>query len=191
MRSICLPVFFIVLLIGACCQPITERLCQTCPKQSTCLDGKCVCEIPGSVLMNETFCIAPGSFIAYFDDWYCMDTFAISLTLLPATGMPGTIASATVVAQTKRSGDIFSGSTQHSLFYLPLIDGDSIEIYDIPNSFGANFSDCVVPDGKCEINVFGKFRSPDTIDAVLKLHCRPVGVSVHGLEHKITFIKFK
>lgn len=186
--------FFIALVLSFCCcyqVPVPEPPCPTCPMFSFCLADTCKCGSIDDVMVNKQWCADTSGFVARFDDWYCIDTFTMRLEIpssLPATGV---LATGRVEVSNRRMGVGEISYSQQILLYYRRPDGDSIELYAIPTSLGGNTKHCVVDDGACEVDVFGKFRSADTIDAVLRLRCFPQNTPAHGDEHRIMFVRLK
>lgn len=175
-------------------KPISEPPCPpSCPQGSSCVDGICVCNYPGSVLINDKWCALPGSFVAYVSDWHCMDTFSFLLEIPPTFPPAGVLGNSIIQVTNSRAGDWHSGfhGSHQSLFYFPRPDGDSIEAYKIPPAQGSHLYSCVVDGGYCDVNMFGKFRSPDTIDLTLRLFCTPYTLPEHGEEVKVLCVRLK
>lgn len=188
---------FVIALMSAlvsCDKPKPVDPCPpSCPRKSSCVDGACVCNFPGATLVNNKWCARPGSFIAYVSDWYCMDTFSFLMEIPQNFPPAGVLGNSIIQITNSRAGDWnhrFEGSHQ-SLFYFPHPDGDSIEVYWVPTPKGLSDDHCIMDGGYCDVNMFGKFRSPDTIDAMLRLFCKPNTLPEHGDEVKVLCVRIK
>ena len=185
MRKITSILLFICLAIAACDKK-KESTCIECPVAgTTCVEGSCQCP-EGFGLVNNSMCVDTGGYVAYFEDWYCMNTFAISIGQ-PLNGEQ--VEGNRVYGYTLNSGRGYNATNQ-SLAYWRLPDGDSIVAYEIPPTMGGYRFGCQVNGGECAVNLYAKFRSPDTIDATLKLACTPANLPDHGNERKVVFVKY-
>jgi hypothetical protein len=177
-----------------------EDQTQPCPDCSNlenkiCVEGRCECSIPGASYLNEDWCLSPGeyTYLASFDDWYCLDTTAISLFLPDGLNPGGPIGVGNASIGIKNKLLARGMSLVQTMVYYPRVTGDSFVVrnipFSVPNGSGRY---CLVPDGTCEFDVFAKFRpnTKDTIDATLRLRCSPTSVPEHGDEKKVLFVKF-
>ncbi len=187
MRKVTSILLFICLVIAACDKK-KESTCMECPVPgTTCVEGACQCP-EGFGLVNNSMCVpTTNSYVAYFDDWYCMDTFAFQI-VDPLYG--GQVEGNRVYGYTLNPYTPTMYVANQSLAYWRLPDGDSIVAYEIPPTMGGYRFGCQVNGGECAVNLYAKFRSPDTIDATLKLACTPANLPDHGKERKVVFVKY-
>lgn len=70
-------------LFQACKESKQEAIpCPECPdQQSACIEGACQCNEGTYPINGHYWCASPGQYLAVFDDWYCLDTLA--LTIIP------------------------------------------------------------------------------------------------------------
>jgi hypothetical protein len=187
MRNI-ISILLLICFVIAACDKKKVPTCIDCPVAgTTCVEGECQCP-EGFGLVNNSVCADTGSYVAYFDDWYCMKTFAIGIGR-PSGG--GQEEGNQVYGYTLFPYTPTMYVANQSLGYWRLPDGDSIVAYSIPPAKGGYRFGCEVAGGECEIDLYGKFRSPDTLDATLKLACKPTSLPDHGNELKVVFVKYK
>jgi len=73
--------FALLLLFQACKETKQEVIpCPTCHDlRSKCIDAVCQCEEGTYQVNNSNWCVGPGQFMASFDDWFCLDTVALTI----------------------------------------------------------------------------------------------------------------
>jgi hypothetical protein len=187
MRNI-VSILLLICFVVAACDKKKVPTCIDCPVAgTTCVEGECQCP-EGFGLVNNSMCVDSNSYVAYFDDWYCMSTFAITIGL-PSGG--GLVEGNRVYGYTLNPNNGSFYGTNLGLGYWRFPDGDSIAAIALPPTKGGYRFGCEVAGGECEIDLRGKFRSPDTLDATLKLACKPTSLPDHGNELKVVFVKYK
>jgi hypothetical protein len=179
-------------LWSACNQMSNSSIndCPPCPNNTTCQDGDCGCD-PDQFDMGS-WCLRKHEnlFVAASLDCPCMD--AVGLYLEQIEPEPGNgsypLSSYDLVGRGKNN---WASVNKFSYYQRP--DGDSIVIYNavIPGTPG--YYACGVQDTlNCEIDLFGKFHGPDTIQTrVVYTRCRnKANVAVNYKEIKqLTFVR--
>ncbi|MDX2134636.1 MAG: hypothetical protein SFV52_07615 [Saprospiraceae bacterium] len=68
-------------LFQACKESKQEAIpCPTCyDLRSKCIEGVCQCEEGTHQVNQSNWCVGPGQFMASFDDWFCLDTLALTV----------------------------------------------------------------------------------------------------------------
>ena len=165
--------------------------CPPCPNNTSCLDGDCGC--PTDYHDMGSWCLQKREnlFVAASLECPCVDVIGLIMwDIQPETGN-GSFPSSSydLVGRGK-----LQVNSQNNFSYYQRADGDSIVIYNLylPGTFG--YSACGINDSLyCEIDLFGKFHGPDTIETqVLYRRCRINDVVSNYQEiHPLTFIRKK
>lgn len=182
----------LLFVFASSCGPTFVDNCPSCPNNTTCIEGDCGCTENQHDM--GSWCINKGEnlFVAASLDCYCLDVVGLNLIEIVPETVPGDHPKSRYAIEQRANP--YSGSPDF-LAYYDLPDGDSIVAYNIPGPGPIGFQTCLI-DGTmhCEVDFFGKFHGPDTIETKVRFtRCVDTsGVYNNHQEFKhLTFVRKK
>ncbi len=182
----------VLFVCASSCEPNFADNCPTCPNNTSCIDGDCGCNEDQHDM--GSWCLAKGEnlFVAASLDCYCLDVVGLNLISKVPETEPGNYPKSKYSIY-QRAG-VYNGALD-SYAYYELPDGDSIVAYNIIGAGFSGFETCLIGDTmRCEVDFFGKFHGPDTIETKVRFtRCVDTsGVYNNHQEFKhLTFVRKK
>lgn len=172
--------------------PITLSDCPPCPNNTSCLDGDCGC--PADRVDMGSWCLEKREnlFVAASLECPCIQVLGLYLLDINAEAGNGSLPVSNYCLVGPGNPQI---NNQNSFTYYQRPDGDSIAIYNIPiPDYGGN-DNCLINDSLyCKIDMFGKFKGPDTIQTTVRwrrcLTFAGAGSNFQKTNH-LTFVRVK